>query len=230
MQSFITEFFNHITINQPQKGYRFSIDPFLLCSEIPRLTNQTVLDIGCGSGIIPLILKFKNPGVKIFGIEIQKELVRFAKENVENNSMGQSIRITCKDIKETYPQDFSRQIDIIVSNPPYKKKSSGRLNPDKQKAIARHETKLNINELMKCCKRLLSPKGKVFIIFPAERILDLISNMNENNIKPSTIKFVHTKKNKAAKFVIVSAINNGINLPVITPLLNIFNPPNLDLS
>ena len=230
MQSFITEFFNNLKIDQPQKGYRFSIDPFLLCSEIPHLTNQTILDIGCGSGIIPLILKFKNPGVKIFGIEIQKELVKFAEKNVSNNSMEQSISIKCKDIKEISPKDFDRKIDIIVSNPPYKKESSGRLNPDKQKAIARHETKLNIKELMECCKRLLSPNGKVFIIFPAERAIDLISNMYKNNIKPSTIKFVHTKNDCKAKLVIISAIHNGINLPVIAPPLNIFNLPNLDIS
>ena len=230
MQSFITEFFNNIKIDQPQKGYRFSMDSFLLCHEIPHLTNQTILDIGCGSGIIPLILKFKNPDVKIFGIEIQKELVKFAKKNIKNNSMEQSIRITCKDIKEVYTNDFDKKIDIIVSNPPYKKESSGRLNPVKQKAIARHEIKINIKDIIRCCKRLLSPDGKVYIIFPAERILDLITNMDENNIKISTIKFVHTKKNDKAKFVIVSAINNGTHLPVITPPINIFNLPNLDIS
>ncbi len=223
MQSFITEFFNAVKTDQPNKGYRFSIDPFLLCSQIPHLKNQTVLDIGCGCGIIPLILKFKNPNVKIYGVEIQKELVKFAKKNVNVNSMDQSIDIICKDIKESNPDDFDKKIDIIVANPPYKKEHSGRLNPIIQKAIARHEIKLNIKELMQCCKRLLSPNGQVFIIFPAERVLDLISNMNKNNITPSTIKFIHTKKDKDAQLVIVSAINNGTNLPVIAPPLNTFD-------
>ncbi len=223
MQSFITEFFNTVTINQPQEGYRFSIDPFLLCSEIPHLTNQAILDIGCGSGIIPLILKFKNPNIKIYGVEIQKELAGFAKKNVSANSLDQSIKIIHKDIKEIYPQDLDKKIDIIVSNPPYIKENTGRLNPDKQKAIARHELKLNIKDLIRSCKRLLSPNGMVYIIFPAKRISELLAKMNENDIKPSKIKFIHTKKGKKAQFVIVSAINNGAAFPVIAQPLNVFD-------
>lgn len=172
-----------MTMDQPERGYRFSIDPFLLCSQIPHLTNQTILDIGCGSGIIPLILKFKNPDVKVFGVEIQKELVQFAQRNVVKNLMEKSISIMCKDIKKTSPLNFDKKIDVIVSNPPFKKKGSGRLNPDTQKAIARHEVKLTVNDLFRCCKQLLSPKGIVYIIFPAERISDLIESMNKKQYK-----------------------------------------------
>ena len=233
MQSFITEFFNNIKIDQPQNGYRFSIDPFLLCSEIIDLTNQTILDIGCGSGIIPLILKFKNPDVKIFGVEIQNELAELAESNVKRNSMEQSISIICKDIKDVTLQDFDEKIDIIVSNPPYKKEKSGRLNPDKQKAVARHEIKLNIQELLQCCKRLLSSNGRAYIIFPAERTSDLLYSMNENGIRPETIRFVHTKKDDNTKLVIVSGMKTGIKSafqkPVIAPRLNIYDYPKISL-
>lgn len=233
MQSFITEFFENLKIDQPQNGYRFSIDPFLLCSEIPHLTNQTILDIGCGSGIIPLILKFKNSDIKIFGVEIQSELAELAEKNVRKNSMEQNISIMCKDIKDSTIRDFGEKIDIIVSNPPYKKEKSGRLNPDKQKAVARHEIKLNIQELLQCCKRLLSSNGRVYIIFPAERISDLLYNMNENRIKPETIRFVHTKKDNNAKLIIVSGIKTNIKgmfqKPVTAPPLNIYDSPEIPL-
>ena len=214
----------NLIINQPEKGYRFSIDPFLLCSEIPPLTNQTILDIGCGCGIISLILRSEYPEVKVFGVEVQKELAEIAKKNVEQNSMRESIIIICKDIKKIKVQDFYKKIDIIVSNPPYKKAKSGRLNPDKQKAIARHEIKLNIEEFFIYCNNLLSPHGKVYIIFPAERIYDLLKNMNENEIKPKTIRFVHTKKEDNAKLVIVSGIKNGLQQPVIVPPLYTEDP------
>ena len=226
MQNFTTDFFvnKNLKIDQPEKGYKFSSDSFLLCSEIPRLTNQTILDIGCGSGVIPLILKAENPEVEIFGVEIQKELADIAKNNVKKNSMEQSIQIICQDIKLLSAQDFNKKIDIIVSNPPYKKENSGRLNPDKQKAIARHEIKLNISEFFICCKRLLVPNGKVYIIFPAERIADLFKNMEENKITPETIRFVHTRKKDNAKLVIVSGIRNGLQQPVIAPPLYTYNP------
>ncbi len=204
------------------------MDPFLLCSIIPPLINQTILDIGCGVGIMPLILKSINPDVKIFGIEIQKELAQFARKNIKNNLMGENIHIICKDIRKVVTQDFDNTIDIIVSNPPYKKKNSGRLNPDKQKAIARHEIKLDIKELIICCKRLLVPDGSLYIIFPAERISDLLSNMNKHRLTPETIQFVHTKKNAPAKLVIVCGANNKFKKsireqPIIIPSLFIYD-------
>ena len=221
MQDFTTDFFvnQDIKIDQPEKGYRFSIDPFLLCSEIPPIKKQTVLDIGCGSGIIPILLKLKNPGITIFGVEIQKELADIAKKNIEKNSMGQNIRIICKDINQTKVQNFGEKIDMIVSNPPYKKENTGRLNPDIQKAVARHEIRLNIEEFFICCKRLLKKSGVVYIIFPAERISDILNNMEKRSIKPSIIRFIHTKKDSNAKLVIVSGINNGLQQPQIIPPL-----------
>ena len=133
--------------------------------------------------------------------------------------MGQSIKIICQDIKLMSAQDFDKKIDIIVSNPPYKKEKSGRLNPDKQKAIARHEIRLNLKTFFACCKRLLVHNGKVYIIFPAERIADLLKNMEENRIKPETIRFIHTKKGDNAKLVIISGIKNGFQQPVVAPPL-----------
>jgi len=223
LENFITEslYNNNLLINQPENGYRFSIDPFLLCSEIPVLTDQTILDIGCGSGVIPLILVSKYPEIKAYGIEIQHELASIAKENVIKNSMEQKISILCKDVKELTKQDFASKIDIIISNPPYKRINSGRLNPNPQKAIARHEISLNIEDFFICAARLLSKKGKVFIIFPANRIYDLLKNMDKNNIQPTIIKFIHTKKNHAAKLVIVSGIKNGLQQPSIMPPLYI---------
>ncbi len=190
-------------------------------AQIPPLTNETILDIGCGSGVIPLTLKTKFPDVKIIGVEIQEELAELAKNNVKINSMQADISIICKDIKKISPDDFNKRIDIIISNPPYKKKGSGRLNPNQLKALARHEIKLTIKELLNSCKKLLSSKGKVFIIFPAERITDIIDNMHENNLKPETIRFIHTKKKGSAKLVIVSASKDRIAFPMIVPPQNI---------
>jgi tRNA1(Val) A37 N6-methylase TrmN6 len=217
-------FYENLIINQPEKGYRFSADPFLLCSEIPALTNQTILDIGCGSGVISIVLKSEYPKTKIFGVEIQKELADIAEKNVKANSMEQDIKIICRDIKRVNILDLNKQVDIIVSNPPYKKTKTGRLNPDKQKAVARHEINLNIKEFFKCCKRLLLPTGRVYVIFPAERIYDLLKNMADNKIQPEIIKFIHTKTSDPAKLVIVSGINNGNQQPVIAPPLYTQNP------
>jgi len=221
LQKFITEFFNNFRIEQPEKGYRFSIDPFLLCFHVPPLEDQTVLDIGSGCGIIPLILKFKNPSLKVIGVEIQKELAFFARMNIRNNSIKSDIRIICRDIRDIARKDLNRTIDVIITNPPYKKKNSGRLSPDMQKSIARHEITINIKELILSCKKLLSPSGRLFIIFPAERVPELFREMGSNNIKPLVTRFIHTADNSSPRFAVVSAVNNGTCLPVTAPCVNI---------
>jgi len=209
----------NLKIDQEKNGYRFSMDPFLLCSEIPCLKKKTILDIGCGSGVISLVLKSKNPHIKVYGVEIQKELADIAVKNVLKNSMEHDITIICNDIKNINPTDLNGKIDIIVSNPPYKKQKSGRICPDRQKAIAKHEIMLNIEDFFICCKRLLQNSGKVYLIFPAERISDILINMEKNNIKPALIKFIYTKKKQNAKLVFVSGIKNRSQQPLIAPPL-----------
>ena len=116
-------FFNNgIKVSQPEKGYRFSMDPFILAAHIQPTGIKSLLDVGCGCGIMSLILAYRYPGVQIMGIEIQKELSRFAKQNIITNKLEKTIHITHKDIKNIQLSDINGKADMIVSNPPYKKK------------------------------------------------------------------------------------------------------------
>jgi tRNA1Val (adenine37-N6)-methyltransferase len=147
-------FDKNISISQPENGYRFSMDPFILASQVQVKESKKIIDIGTGCAIIPLILSSKHPDLKIIGIEIQEELATFAKRNVVANKLENTIQIIFNDIKNIKSSDMDGKADIIVSNPPYKKKNSGRLNPDSQKAIARHEIALDIDTLFDCSNRL----------------------------------------------------------------------------
>ena len=198
-----------IKISQPEQGYRFSIDPFILAAHVKGIENQKVIDIGCGCGIIPLILSLKSSALKITGIEIQKELYACAKKNIITNKLENRINIIHEDIKNIHTSDIDGKADIIVSNPPYKKKGSGRLNPDSQKAIARHEITLDIDMLFRCSKELLTEKGRIYIIFPTQRLSDLFLTMERYTFFPEFIRFVHTKKDSTAKRVILSAGKNS---------------------
>ena len=213
-------------ISQPEKGYRFSIDPFILAAHVEGTKNQNVIDIGCGCGIIPLILSLKSSALKITGIEIQKELYICAKKNIITNKLKGSINIIHGDIKNIDTSETNGKADIIVSNPPYKKKGSGRLNPDSQKAIARHEITLDIDMLFKCSKRLLKEKGKLYIIFPAQRLSDLILTMEHHLFSPEFIRFVHIKKHSPAKRVILCAVKNSNKPCEIHPPFYIYEHEN----
>jgi len=215
-----------IKISQPEKGYRFSIDPFILAAHVEGTRNQKVIDIGCGCGIIPLILSLKSSALKITGIEIQRELYVCAKKNIITNKLENSINIIHGDIKNIDTSDTNGKADIIVSNPPYKKKGSGRLNPNSQKAIARHEITLDIDMLFRYSSRLLKKKGKLYIIFPAQRLSDLFLTMEHHAFSPEFIRFVHTKKDSPAKRVILCAGKNSNNPCVVHPPFYIYEHEN----
>ena len=184
------------------------MDPFILAAHIKLIGFEKIIDVGCGCGIIPLLLAVKYPGLKITGVEIQKELVRFAKENVINNLLEKTIHIIHENIKNIDVVDINGKADIIVSNPPYKKKGTGRLNPDSQKAIARHEIFLDIELLLKCSNRLLKEQGRLYIIYPAQRLSELMPTMEKYKFSLDFIRFVHIKKNEKAKLVILKAAKN----------------------
>ena len=203
-------FFSHeIKVSQPENGYRFSMDPFILAAHIQPTGIEKIVDVGCGCAIMPLILAFRQPDLTIIGVEIQKELSGFAKQNIIDNKLESTIQIIHEDIKNMRLPDINGPADIIISNPPYKKRDSGRLNPDSQKAIARHEITLDIDMLFYCSNRLLQTRGRLYIIFPADRLPDLILTMERYKYTPDFIRFVHIKKKSAAKRVILCAVKNN---------------------
>ena len=132
-------FDGRLKVWQPRHGYRFSIDAVLLAHQVRLQSEETVLDLGTGCGIIPLILAYRHPDIISFGIEIQKELAHIAIANVDANHLQNQIRVLCRDMRRLKPEDIGGPVDLVVCNPPYHKPKSGRINPDRQRAIARHE-------------------------------------------------------------------------------------------
>ncbi|MFH2093501.1 MAG: methyltransferase [Pseudomonadota bacterium] len=195
----------NLIISQPKTGYRFSTDPFILANNIQISGACRVMDVGCGCGIIALLLASRFPGLFITGVEIQSELAQFARQNVRNNKLDQQINILCCDINHVTTDLLNGTVDLLVSNPPYKKANTGRVNPDSQKAIARHELSLNLDQLFDSANRLLHENGRIFLIFPAERWHDLKQALKNHLFYPVTLQWVHTHKNKPAKRLILCA-------------------------
>lgn len=203
----ISDIFSRLKIEQPEKGYRFSVDPILLVSSVTPKDGEQILDIGTGCGIIPLILASNYPKIHITAVEIQEELAEIAQRNIEANQLAQRIRLINKDIRVINPSDTNGRFDRVISNPPYKKKGSGRLNTDMQKAVARHEITLTLEELILCATRFLKRNGILNLIYPSGRLKELHHAMNRHSIKPSDIRYVHTGKGVSPKLVLVTGIN-----------------------
>lgn len=190
---------------QPAEGYRYSMDPFVLCSQVPPIrSGDRILDIGCGCGIIPVILGYCFPHSRITGIEIQRELAEIAMKNIIKNKLEQTVSIINEDIKNINPESTNGPFDLILSNPPYKKNNTGRLNPDLQKAIARHEIAMNIQSLAAKADTLLRHKGRFMIIFPSERLTDIQQAVQPTSIYPESIRYIYTGQKKTPKRVIFS--------------------------
>ncbi len=198
-----------IQVKQYKKGYRFSIDAVLLANHVKPNSGERILDLGTGCGVIPLILAHRHPDIKIFGVEIQKELACIAELNIKDNSLGKRVRILCKDMKSMKQDMTDGPFDIIVSNPPYTKNQSGRINPNTQRAVARQEIKITLTDLLETAYRMLCPMGKMVIVYPALRTTDILTQMRSVRIEPKTLRTIHPRQNSDAELVLVEGIKEG---------------------
>ena len=198
-------FFNgKLHIRQDPAGYRFSIDAILLASHARPRAKERVLDLGTGCGIIPLILAYRHPDIISFGIEIQKELAHIAIANVDANHLQNQIRVLCRDMRRLKPEDIGGPVDLVVCNPPYHKPKSGRINPDRQRAIARHELKINLQDILQTASRMLRTAGRFVTIYTAERMTELFVQMRAHGIEPKSMRAVHGQLEAEARLILVS--------------------------
>ena len=211
---------NGLIIQQPEDGYRFSLDPLILCSRVRPRPGDHILDLGCGCGIMPLVLGDRYPRTRITGIEIQQALSDLATRNVSANRMHGRIRILNKDINRLTLDDIGHPADIIISNPPYKKKGTGRMNPNMEKAIARHEILVTIDQIFHSAATLLSSNGNLRLIFPADRMKDIEEATAAADLFIKSIRPVHRSKDLPPFRVLISAFKKKENRPeTLTPLI-----------
>ncbi len=219
-QTLDTFFGGSLRVLQKKGGYRFSVDAVLL-SEFSKIRkNEKVMDLGTGCGILPLLLSKTTKAHSFVGVEIQKELANLAKKNVQLNHLQDRVSILQKDfrdLKDTYPPG---SFDVVVSNPPYRKYRTGRVNPAMEKAIARHEIKGTLEDLISIASYLLPPKGRCYVIFPALRTVDLLVVLRSQRLEPKRLQFVHPRLEEDAKFILSESIKeSGVELKVMSPLI-----------
>ncbi len=198
-----------LTLCQPKTGYRFSLDPLILTAHIRPDPGDRILDIGCGCGILSLILAGRNPDTRIWGIEIQKGLAGLARKNAYLNRMDDRVFILRQDIRTLPVTAVPARVDLIVSNPPYVKTAAGRLNPDPEKALARHEITLDIKTLADRAHFFLRPKGRLYLIFPASRTPELTAVLGHAGFGIRWMRQVYFRSPDTARRILVCAVKSG---------------------
>ena len=206
-------------IVQNDSGYRYSIEPFLLADFVRLLPGQEVLDIGTGCGIISLLMVYREPELKVTGIEIQDSAAANAEKNVTKNQMN--IKIIRGDFLNL--NLAPKQFDLIVSNPPYRKVNSGHINPDKGKALARHELKLSLSAMLDKTKSILKKDGHITLAYPPIRLQETLYELGIRELFPSRVRFIHGSKNSEAKIFLVEATNQKKSDLIVDPPLYVYN-------
>lgn len=209
-----------LAIVQKKRGYRFSIDALLLSKFVQIRRDERVIDLGTGCGILPLLLSRTTKASSFFGVEIQRELVECALKNISLNHLEDRIFILHLDYRELKTYFPPGSFDVVLSNPPYRKYQTGRINPHPEKAIARHEIKGTLDDLVSIASYLLPDKGRAYLIFPASRTVDLFVALRKEKLEPKRIQLIHPKREESAKFILVESVkSSGVELNLMPPLI-----------
>lgn len=189
-------------IIQKKNGYRFSDDSVQLANFIlPLKPTDSVIDLGTGSGVIPLILTQKSQVQNIVGIEIQEGLSDIAKRNVELNNLSSRIRIIEGDFRAITDNKLfkSNSFSVVISNPPYTQFKTGRVSPFSEKATAKMEFACTLRELIKISKHLMAENGRIAYIYPVARLQEMLSIIEDDSLELVRREFISPKGNGTVK-------------------------------
>ena len=213
----------NLKIIQNKKWFCFGIDSVLLANFAKNIKKDSyVLDLGTGSGIMPTLLCGIAELKKVVGIEIQKDVCDMAKRSIELNKINEKFEIICDSILNLNKYFEKQTFDVVITNPPYKKKNTGIINPDEPKMIARHEITANLEDFIRVAKDMLKDKGEFYMVHRPERLVDIFELMRKYKIEPKEIRFIFSNKNEEPKMVMIKGVKNAKSFLKIYPNLYIY--------
>ena len=221
---------NGYRILQKKDGFCFGMDAVLLAGFARVQAGERALDLGTGTGIIPILLSAKTAGDSFTGLEIQEAFAEMAGRSVQLNGLADRVKIVQGDIREASRLFGKASFDVVTSNPPYMNDAHGLKNPDLPKAIARHEVLCTLAELVRETALLLKPGGRFYLVHRPHRLVEIITVLREYKLEPKRMKLVHPFIDKEANMVLIEAFRGGGPMMKVEAPIIVYQEPGVYTS
>ena len=211
---------NGYKIIQDPCRFCFGMDAVLLSGFARADKGDHVIDLGTGTGIIPILMEAKTEASHLIGLEIQEESADMARRSVALNNLEAKIEIVTGDIKQAVELFGKSTMDVVTSNPPYMIGQHGLKNPDSEKAIARHEVLCTLEDVVKAAAALLKPGGNFFMVHRPFRLAEIMTCLSNYKLEPKRMRLVYPFVDKEPNMVLIEANRGGRSrLTVEKPLI-----------
>ena len=216
---------NGFQIIQKTDGFCFGMDAILLSGFASVRKGEKALDLGTGTGIIPILLKAKTEGEHFSALEIQEEMADMARRSVAANHLEKDITVVTGDIKEASRIFGAASFDVVTSNPPYMNDAHGLKNPDLPKAIARHVVLCTLDDVTREAAKVLKPGGRFYMVHRPHRLVEIITALTKYRLEPKRMKMVHPYVDREANMVLIEAVRGGRSMIKVEAPVIVYKEP-----
>ncbi|MDD6661900.1 MAG: tRNA1(Val) (adenine(37)-N6)-methyltransferase [Lachnospiraceae bacterium] len=221
---------NGYRIIQNEKLFCFGMDAVLLSGFATVKEDECALDLGTGTGIIPILLAAKTKGKHFTGLEISETSADMARRSAELNDLSQRLDIVRGDIKEAGEMFAPASFDVITSNPPYMIGQHGLVNPDIEKAAARHEILCTFDDVARAAARLLRTGGRFYLVHRPFRLAELICTLSSYRLEPKRMRLVYPYVDREPNMVLIEAVRGGRPRMTVEKPLIVYERPGVYTS
>ncbi len=208
-----------LKIIQPKSGYRFSLDPLLLCDFAPE-NSASVLDLGSGCGIIPLVMARRSKAATVVAVEFQPRMAEIAARNATDNGLAERVTVLQADILELTGRFSGNSFDLVMGNPPYRRLGTGKTSPHPGRDLARHESSATLTDFFVVAKKMVKAGGSICFIYHPERLAELLAVALELKLSPARLQLVHGDQSLPARMFMIELFKGRrVSLEVLPPLL-----------
>ena len=216
---------NGYKIIQDRKRFCFGMDAVLLSGFAQVKENEKVLDMGTGTGIIPILLEAKTVGEDFYALEIQQDSADMAKRSVILNHLEEKVHIVQGDIKEASVIFKPASFDVVTCNPPYMTENHGIENFEEPKAIARHEIKCTLEDVIREAAKVLKPGGRFYMVHRPFRLAEIMNVLTKYRLEPKRMQLVYPYIDREPNMVLIEALKGGNSRVTVEPPLIVYKEP-----